>query len=401
MGEIRDALARFPGLTFRVLPFLAERMEETLSGTTAQVVVNIFGDNLEVLDQKAGEVRQLLAGIRGAADVQTESVAGSPQMMMKLRPERLTQFGFLPVDVLEGIQTAYQGTDVAQIYEDNRVFDVTVILDEASRRAPEEIGALLLRNSEGLRMPLRVLAEVYPTTGRHVVAHEGARRRQQVTCNVAGRDMASFVAEMKKQIAGKVSFPPGVYPTFAGSGLVQSAAKRELLLHSAIAGIGIVLLLSIVFGNPRQLLLVLVNMPFALIGGVLAVFATGGSLSLGSLVGFVTLFGITTRNSIMMISHFEHLVEDEGMTWGLEAAIRGASERLLPILMTALVTALGLLPLAIGSGKAGHEIEGPMAIVILGGLLTSTVLNLVVLPTLALRFGRFERTEPRRDLVKA
>ena len=161
-------------------------------------------------------------------------------------------------------------------------------------------------------------------------------------------------------------------------------------IRLAIAGVGIILLLSIVFANTRNLLLVLVNMPFALIGGVLAVFATGGSLSLGSLVGFVTLFGITTRNSIMMISHFEHLVRQEGMTWGLDAAIRGASERLLPILMTALVTALGLLPLAIGSGEAGREIEGPMAIVILGGLLTSTVLNLLVLPTLALRYGKFE-----------
>jgi Cu/Ag efflux pump CusA len=320
-----------------------------------------------------------------------ESQPGSPQMVMRLRPDRLTQFGFLPVDVLEGIQTAYQGTEVAQIYEGNRVFDVIVILDAASRKAPEQVGELLLRNSQGQRMPLRELAEVYPTTGRYLIAHDGAQRRQQVTCNVAGRDMASFVTEMKKQIAEKVSFPPGVYPTFGGSGLAEASAKRELLLHSAVAGIGIILLLSILFRSPRSLLLVLVNMPFALIGGVLAVFATGGSLSLGSLVGFVTLFGITTRNSIMMISHFEHLVQQEGMSWGLEATIRGASERLLPILMTALVTALGLLPLAIGSGEAGREIEGPMAIVILGGLLTSTVLNLLVLPTLALRYGRFEK----------
>jgi len=237
---------------------------------------------------------------------------------------------------------------------------------------------------------LRELAEIYPVTGRYVVAHEGARRRQQVSCNIAGRDMASFVAEMKQKIAARVAFPSGVYPVFGGSGLVQSAARRELLLHSAIAGIGIILLLSIVFQNTRNLLLVLANMPFALIGGVLAVFATGGSLSLGSLIGFVTLFGITTRNSIMMISHFEHLVQQEGMAWGLETAIRGASERLLPVLMTALVTALGLLPLALGTGEAGREIEGPMAIVILGGLLTSTALNLLVLPTLALRYGGFQ-----------
>jgi CzcA family heavy metal efflux pump len=392
-GEIRQALERFPGLTFRVLPFLAERIEETLSGATAQVVVNIFGDDLDVLDQKAGEVRQVVATISGAADVQVESQPGSPQMVMRLRPERLTQFGFLPVDVLDAIQTAYQGTEVAQTYEGNRVFDVAVILDEASRKAPEQVGELLLRNSQGQRLPLRQLAEVYPTTGRYLIAHDGAQRRQQVTCNVAGRDLASFVAEMKRLIAAKVSFPPGVYPTFGGSGLAQASARRELALHSAVAGVGIVLLLSIVFRNPRNLLLVLVNMPFALIGGVLAVFAAGGSLSLGSLVGFVTLFGITTRNSIMMISHFEHLVQQEGLTWGLEAAIRGASERLLPILMTALVTALGLLPLAIGAGEAGREIEGPMAIVILGGLLTSTVLNLLVLPTLALRYGKFTARE--------
>ncbi len=395
MGEIRDALARFPGLTFHVLPFLAERMEETLSGATAQIVVNIFGDDLDALDQKAGEVRQVLAGVPGAADAQIESVPGSPQIMMKLRPERLSRFGFLPVDALDAIQTAYQGSDVAQIYDGNKVFDVTVILDPASRKAPEAIGSLLLRNAEGTRVPLRELADVFPTTGRYVVAHEGARRRVQVTCNVAGRDLASFVADIKKQIAAKVSFPPGTYPVFAGSGQAESAAKRELLLHSGIAAVGIVLLLGAVFQNTRNLVLVLANIPFALIGGVLAVFAAGGSLSLGSLVGFVTLFGITTRNSIMMISHFQHLVEQEGMSWGADAAIRGASERLLPILMTALVTALGLLPLAIGAGEPGREIEGPMAIVILGGLFTSTVLNLLALPTLALRYGKFERNNSR------
>jgi CzcA family heavy metal efflux pump len=392
-GEIREALKEFPGLTFRIMSPLAERIEETISGATAQVVINIFGNDLDALDQKAEEVRQVLANIKGAADVQIESQPGSPEMVLKLRPERLTQCGFRPVDVLDAVQTAYQGTDVAQTFDANRVFDVTVVLAEASRKAPETIGSLMLRNAEGLRLPLRELVEMYPTTGRYMIVHEGARRRQQVTCNVAGRDMASFIEDMKKQIAAKVSFPAGVYAVFAGSGLAQSAARQELLLHSAAAAVGIVLLLSIVFRNMRNLLLVLVNMPFALIGGVLAVFATGGSLSLGSLVGFVTLFGLTTRNSIMMISHFEHLVQREGMTWGLEAAIRGASERLLPILMTALVTALGLFPLAIGSGEAGREIEGPMAIVILGGLLTSTVLNLLVLPTLALRYGQFEMTK--------
>jgi Cu/Ag efflux pump CusA len=208
------------------------------------------------------------------------------------------------------------------------------------------------------------------------------------------------VTDAKQQVAAKINFPAGVYAEFGGAAEAERQAREQLLLHSAIAGAGILLLLTMVFGNWRNLLLVLANVPFALVGGVLAVYLTGlmehgeAGLSIGSLVGFVTLFGITTRNSIMMISHFEHLIEKEGMTWGLEAAIRGASERLVPILMTALVTALGLLPLAIGSGSAGREIEGPMAVVILGGLITSTILNLLVLPTLALRFGKFTPRRP-------
>ena len=207
--------------------------------------------------------------------------------------------------------------------------------------------------------------------------------------------MATFVEEAKKAVLAKVNFPSGSYLEFGGEAEAAAAAQKQLFLHSAIAAVGILLLLTIVFRTWRNLLLVLVNVPFALVGGVLFLFLMQlmegeGALSIGALVGFVTLFGITMRNSIMMISHFEHLVQEEGMTWGKETALRGASERLVPILMTAIVTALGLLPLAIGAGEAGREIEGPMAIVILGGLITSTLLNLLVLPTLAVRFGRFE-----------
>jgi Cu/Ag efflux pump CusA len=202
------------------------------------------------------------------------------------------------------------------------------------------------------------------------------------------------VAEARKQVAARVNFG-STYAVFSGAAQAKERAQRELLLHSGIAAVGILLLLAVVFHNWRNMLLLLANVPFALVGGVLAVWLTSliepgaSSLSIGSLVGFVTLFGITMRNSIMMISHFEHLVTEEGMTWGPEAAIRGASERVMPILMTATVTSLALLPLALGTGEAGREIEGPMAIVILGGLVTSTALNLLVLPTLALRYGKF------------
>jgi Cu/Ag efflux pump CusA len=388
-AEIRSTLARFAGLSFTVESFLAERMEETVSGAAAQFVVNIFGDNLDVLDQKAGEVRDVLSKVSGAVDVSLTAQPGLPEMTARLLPEKLMQYGFQPVDVLEAIQTAYEGETVSQIYDRDRVFDVSVILDSEDRKNPETIGSIQLRNALGTMVPLRELAEIHQSNGRYNVIHEGGQRLQQVTCNVEGRDVASFAAEVERTVAARVSFPPGSFVAYSGSAQAERQAKRDLLVNALMAGAAIVLLLALLFGSGRSVLLILANLPFALVGGVLAVFSTGGLLSVGSLVGFVTLFGITLRNSIMMISHFDHLVQQEGMTWGLEASLRGASERLVPILMTAIVTALGVLPLAVGSGEAGREIEGPMAIVILGGLVTSTVLNLLLLPTLAVRYGRF------------
>jgi Cu/Ag efflux pump CusA len=400
--EIRAILKKFPGIQFEVLTFLGDRISETLTGETAPVVVNIFGEDLDVLDAKAQEVVKVLETVPGAVDVKMKSPAGTPRLTVRLRPDRLTQLGFRPVEALDAIQTAYQGTVVAQTYRGNEVADVAVILTETSRQDPQAIQSLLLRSPRGTCIPLGELADVYPTSGRDSIMHEGARRRQTVTCATSGRDVTSFVAEAKRQVAAKVSFPGGTYAAFSGAAQATAAAQRQLLLHSAIAAVGILLLLTIALHNARNLFLVLVNVPFSLVGGVLAVWLTQvlgesgeGGLTIGSLVGFVTLFGITTRNSIMMISHFEHLVDQEGMTWGLDAAMRGASERLIPILMTAAVTALGLLPLALGTGEAGREIEGPMAIVILGGLITSTALNLFVLPTLALRYGRFV---PRQEM---
>jgi Cu/Ag efflux pump CusA len=377
------------------MTFLGDRIGETISGETAPVVVNVFGDDLDLIDAKAAEVADVLNGM-GAKDVEVKSPPGAPRMAVRLRTERLMQFGFRPVEVMEAIQAAYEGTVVSQVHEESRVTDVTVILDAADRREPEQIGTLMLKNAAGLSLPLKELADIYQTTGRYSIMHDGARRRQVVTCAPGNRDVTSFVAAAQKQIAAKVNFPKGIYVIFTGAAEATAKAQHQLLLNSAIAAVGIILLLSVVTGNWRNLMLILANVPFALVGGIMAVFITGlfadpgeGGLNIGSLVGFVTLFGITTRNSIMMLSHFEHLVQVEGMTWGLETALRGASERLIPILMTALVTAIGLLPLAIGSGEAGREIEGPMAIVILGGLITSTALNLLVLPTLALKYGRF------------
>ena len=390
-SEIRDALVKFPGVNFAIKPFLTERIEEILTGVRGQVAIKIFGEDLDQIDRTAQEVARVVSSIGGAADVQVESQPGLPEMVVQLRPDRLVQFGFQPVAVMDAVQTAYQGTNVAQTFEGNRVFDVTVILDDAVRRTPEMAGSLVIQNPEGTRIPLRQLAEVYPTSGRYVILHEATRRRQSVSANVTGRAVGSFVAEAKRRIGQDVKFPAGVYPVFTGTAEAQAQSQREILVSSLVAGIAILLLLAMAFHNLRNLALVLANLPFALAGGVLAIFFSGGWLTLGSLVGLVTLFGISTRNSIMMISHFEHLVTVEGQTWGFETALRGASERLLPILMTALVAGLGLLPIALGSGDPGREIEGPMAIVILAGLVTSTALNLLVLPALAVRYGRFRR----------
>jgi CzcA family heavy metal efflux pump len=389
--EIRRTLSGFPDVRGQVLTFLGDRIGETITGETATVVINVFGDDLDLIDEKAREIVSAVKAVPGAVDVQQVSPPGLPQVSARLKPERLAQFGFQPVQVLEAIQTAFQGRAVAETFQGNRVTDVVVVLAPEYRVDPERIGELPLRSSQGLAVPLSVLADIDSTNGHYMLLHEGGRRRQTVTCNVQARDVASFVTEAKRKVASDVPFTKGTYATFSGAAEERERAQTEILLSSCIAGVGILLLLSMVFRRTRDVLLVLANLPFALVGGVLAAWIGGGSLSIGSLVGFVTLFGITMRNSIMMVSHFKHLVTEEGLTWGLETALRGASERFTPILMTALVTGLGLLPLALESGKPGREIEGPMAGVILGGLVTSTLLNLLVLPSLALRFGRFER----------
>jgi CzcA family heavy metal efflux pump len=392
--QIRGILTEIPGAILTSNSFLTERINETLSGYGAAVAVNVFGNDLDQMDRAAAQIARILPAIPGGAEVQLQSPPGMPEILVRLRKDGIARWGFDPLSVLDVVRTAYGSEIVGQTYDGNRVFDVSVLLASTKKPQVSELGELPLRNPDGKFVALSELADLRESSGRYVVLHEGARRVQTVTCNVRGRSVDSFVQEARKRISS-IKFPAGTYVSFAGTAAAQAQSLHELIVNSLLAGLGIILLLSVVMGNGRNLLLVLVNLPFALVGGVIAAGLTGGDLSLGSLVGFVTLFGITLRNSIMLISHYEHLVESESMTWGIETAMRGASERLAPILMTALVTGLGLLPLAIGSGDPGREVEGPMAIVILGGLLTSTLLNLLVLPTLALRYGRFE---PHREL---
>ena len=393
-SSMRAALSQFVGVAFSIKTFLSERIDETVSGSTAAVAVNIFGNDLNVLEMTAQEVAQVVKGAPGVIEVTVQSPPGLPQLTIRLRKSELLRWGLTPVEVLDAVRAAYAGEVVGQMYEGDRVFNVMLTLDLRDRKSLSEVGRLPLRTSEGTLVPLSEVADIFEANGRYQITHHNGRRTAGVTFNIAGRSTSTVVREVRRRIAGGISLPPGVYIQYAGNAEAAAQARRRLILDSAMAGVGVVLLLSIVTRNWRNLALVLANLPFAIVGGVLAVFGTGGFLSLGSMVGFVTVFGITIRNSILIISHYERLVAVEGMTWGPELAIRGAGDRLSSILMTSLVAGLGLLPLAIGGGAPGQEIEGPMAIVILGGLLTSMALNLLVLPTLALRFGRFE---PRRD----
>lgn len=388
--DLRGTLAGFPGVNFAIRGFLTERIEETLTGSTAELVVRVYGEDLDSLDAAAGRIAAALAQVPGASDVQYDPPPVAPEVTVRLRPEAASAAGLRPGEVLIALEAATRGTRVAQMYEGNRATDLVVTLDPAARERPEQLRQVPVVSAGGRLVPLGDVADVARTTGRFSIAHVGARRVQTVTANSSGRDIEAVTRDLERRLAGEVRLPPGVYAEVGGTGAAQRAARAELLRNGVLAAAGILMLLWVAFGEGSRLLLVLANLPFALVGGVLAVFASGGLLSLGSLVGFVTLFGIATRNAVMLVSHYEHLVRAEAQPWGQAAAVRGALERLGPILMTALVTALGLLPLALGSGDPGREIEGPMAIVILGGLATSTALSLFVLPTLAARFGRFQ-----------
>lgn len=387
----------FVGVNFAINTFLTERIEETISGYAASTVINIYGNDLDALDRDANAIAGVLHSISGAEDVLVQSPPGTPQLVIRLRPERMAQWGVHPTDVLDFIRVAYESKPIAHIYQGSRFVGVSVVLDDDARDDIYEAANLPLFNVAGRLLRLRDVADIVQENGRSKILHAGAKRIQTVTANVIGRDLASFKAELNQRIKSDVTLSTGTYLEFTGEAEANAASREALILHSILAGVAIFLMLYIAFGRIRNLLLTFANLPFALFGGVLAALFTGGWISLGSLVGFVTLFGITLRNSIMMTSHFQHLVDVENCIWNLETCIRGASERLPSILMTALVTGLGLLPLAISSGQPGREIEGPMATIIVGGLITSTILNLLILPTIMLHFGKFEKAEISYD----
>jgi len=382
----------FVGVNFAINTFLTERIEETISGYNAAVVVNLYGKNLDTLDQDAIKVAQMLETLPGSKDIMLQSPPGNPQVNIKLLPEQLTNYGISRADALDVIRAAYENLPVAQIYERMIPVDIAVTIDSEFKDDLEDIKKLPLSSSSGQIVELGDIAQISQVSGRSKILHQGGKRVQTITSNINNYDLNDYVNNVRKGLE-QLQLGSGNYFEITGEAQENAKSREDLIAHSTIAIAGVLLMLYIAFGTLKNLSLTLLNLPFALIGGVIAASLHGGWISIGSLVGFVTLFGITLRNSIMLISHYQHLVDYEGHTWNLETCILGASERLPSILMTALVAGLALLPIAIGSGEPGKEIEGPMAMIIIGGLFTSTILNLLILPTVLLNYGDFKKTK--------
>jgi Cu/Ag efflux pump CusA len=386
-SELRDILDKYPGIQSEVVTFLGDRIGESLSGETAQVAIKLFGDDLDLLDTSGDKILAALVKIDGIVDLQFKRQSGTPTIAIELSPPALAASGLKVQDVLDTIQTAYAGALAGQTFKGKRTVDVVVLLPESLRHQPSQLGKLMIPSELG-PVPLAQVARLHVTQDRYSIEHDGGQRRVVVTFNVEGRGLQDVVNEARKAIGNSVALPKGVFMEFSGAAQAEQQTRNELMLYSALALALIVMILFLSFKWRAHSWLVMINLPFSLIGSVLVVAMTGIGLSLGTVVGLVTVFGVSARNTILQLAHYEHLVEVEGLPWNFQTVLQGANERLVPILMTAAVTALGLAPLAIGIHQPGQEIEGPMAITVLGGLFTSTLLNLVVLPALAHRLSR-------------
>lgn len=386
--RIQEIVDGYPGLRRDLLTYLRERIKEVLTGASATIVVRLFGDDLATLRGKAAEVYQKIGDVPGITDLKVEQQTLIPQIQVRLRPESASSFGLTAADVRRAAVTLLRGAKVGEIYDAQKVFDVVVWGEENTRRDMHALQQMLIDTPGGGRVPLSDVADVYIAPAPNEIKRESTSRRIDVTCNVKpGTDLGSIAPEIKKRVQA-MQFDRGYHPEFLGEYAARIESRNRLLALSAICLIGILLLLQADFQSWRLALLVFLTLPFALIGGVMASFLGGGILSLGSLVGFVAVLGIAARNGIMLVSHYRHLELNESEPFGRALVLRGSEERLSPILMTALCAGLGLLPLVLAGNKPGHEIEYPLALVILGGLVTSTTLNLLLLPVLYLAFGR-------------
>ena len=388
LASLRREFSPLPGTNVTIGQPISHRIDHMLSGTRANIAVKLFGDDLLTLRRLGETVREAVASVPGVVDLSLEQQMNVPFVRFVLNRPMIARYGLRPSDVAEAIEASFAGATVGRIFDRGTAFDLLVKFDAASAADFDRIADLPIDTPGSGPIPVRLVADVRREEGPNMVLRENVQRRIVISCNVAGRDLGSVVRDIQAAVAQDVSMPAGYRVEYGGQFESEQSASRRLLALGVLAMGGLFLLLVLAFGRPRDALIVMVNLPLALIGGVVGVFLSGGVLNVATMIGFITLFGIATRNGIMLVSHIHHLMEEEGVTDFRAAVERGARERLVPILMTAMAAGLALIPLALGGGQSGSEIQTPMAIVILCGLVTSTFLNMAVVPTLYLRYGR-------------
>jgi CzcA family heavy metal efflux pump len=387
LAAIQRLTNEYPGLFRETQTYLDERIEEVVSGGKEPIIVRVYGPELSVLRQKAEEINHIMAGIRGTLDHHVDISTDVPQVQVEVDLAKAARYELKPGDVRRAAATLLAEEEVGDIFRGGRAYDVAVFSVPGARDSVEAVRNLMIDTPAGQRVRVADVADVSIRPNPNSIEREDGSRRLDVGTNVAGRDLGSVVSDLQTKLAA-VDFPRGYHAEIMGEYQERQAAQSRLLVTGGIALALILLLLQASLGSWRPTLLVFLTLPFALVGGVIATWATGGILSIGSLVGFFTVFGIAARNGILLINHAQHLEREEGEPFGVDLVIRAARERLAPILMTSLATGLALVPLVVLGARPGHEIEYPLAIVILGGLFTSTLLNLFLTPALYLRFGK-------------
>lgn len=386
LADLRARFAALPGTNVVIGQPISHRIDHMLSGTRANIAVKIFGEDLYELRRIGARIEALVATIPGAVDVATDQQGEIPLVTVRFDRDALARHGVSMLEAGEALETVFAGTTVGRILEGDASFDIVVRYPATHREDLAAVRQTLLTLASGAVVPVEALAEVRNERGPNTITRENVQRNLVVMANVAGRDLVSVVEDIRRRVDLELALPPGYHVEYGGQFESAASATQRLLALCAVVIVGVFLLLVSAFGSARDALLVMLNLPLALIGGVAGVWATGGVLTIASIIGFITLFGIATRNGVILVDHVRRLAAEPGVTLD-EAVRRGSEERLVPILMTALATALALVPLALAGGEPGSEIQAPMAVVILWGLLSSTALNMIVVPAVLLHFG--------------
>lgn len=390
LNDIRKKLKeRFPNVGVNVGQPISHLIDHMLSGVNAALAIKIFGPDLTTLREKAIELEGAISQTKGLVDLRVEEQGLIPQVKIHVLRDDATKFGLNPGEITKLLEAAFNGEAVAQILEKTRMYDVFFQFDENSRASIEKMQKTVIKvMPDGRKVLLEQVADVYETFGPNEINRENSQRRIVVSGNVSGRDLGSLVQEIKEKVNSKVNLPEGYYVVYGGQFESQQAATRKILLFGILSLLGIALVLMSHFHSKTITVQVMATIPLAFIGGIVLLFFTDRSITVASLIGFTTLCGVASRNAIMMISHYLHLMKFEGEKFSKEMIIKGSQERLVPVMMTAFVTSLALLPLVFAKGQPGSEVLHPVAVVIVGGLLSSTLLDIVVTPTLFYRFGR-------------